>query len=133
MEGFPSIGSRVSIRGNIPSLVSSPDTNIGVVVDLDVTDVNGQTVKVRTVSATGRSTETWWYKAEQLTQMSTVSRESELIGIDVVFDGPPGHESGRFVEVEDEDGRGIGCGRWRERDDGYWALRFMVPSESVRR
>lgn len=44
--------------------------------------------------------------------------------IDVVFDGPPGHESGRFVEVEDSDGRSISFGEWLQRPDGYWALRF---------
>ena len=30
--------------------------------------------------------------------------------IDIVFDGPPSHESGRFVEVEDEAGRSIRVG-----------------------
>lgn len=44
--------------------------------------------------------------------------------IDVVFDGPPGHESGRFVEVEDSAGRSIRVGEWVERPDGYWAFRL---------
>jgi hypothetical protein len=48
--------------------------------------------------------------------------------IDVVFDGPPGPESGRFVEVEDEAGRSIELGEWVERPDGYWALRLQVPT-----
>ncbi len=26
----------------------------------------------------------------------------------IVFDGPPSHDSGRFVEVEDADGTGLG-------------------------
>ncbi len=44
--------------------------------------------------------------------------------IDIVFDGPPSHESGRFVEVEDATGASIGdFGEWVERDDKYWALR----------
>jgi hypothetical protein len=43
---------------------------------------------------------------------------------DVVFDGPPGHESGRFVEVEDESGASISVGEWVERPDGLWALRI---------
>ena len=47
--------------------------------------------------------------------------------IDIVFDGPPGHESGRFVEVEDETGKSIRLGEWVKRDDGYWALR--IPRE----
>lgn len=46
--------------------------------------------------------------------------------IDVVFDGPPGPESGRFVEVEDKDGKSIRRGEWLQRDDGYWVLRFRV-------
>ena len=44
--------------------------------------------------------------------------------IDIVFDGPPSHESGRFVEVEDDSGKSIGVGEWVERDDGLWALRL---------
>ncbi len=43
--------------------------------------------------------------------------------VDVVFDGPPGHESGRFVEVE-VDGKSIRLGEWIERGDGLWALRI---------
>ncbi|AOE44882.1 hypothetical protein BI084_gp70 [Gordonia phage Terapin] len=52
--------------------------------------------------------------------------------IDVLFDGPPGPESGRFVEVEvqypDGSRRGVRLGHWVKRADGpgseYWALRF---------
>lgn len=40
----------------------------------------------------------------------------------VVFDGPPSHESGRFVEVEDQAARSVGVGEWRERPDGLWEL-----------
>lgn len=43
---------------------------------------------------------------------------------DVVFGGPPGHVSGRFIGVEDEHGAGIRVGEWIERADGYWALRI---------
>lgn len=43
--------------------------------------------------------------------------------IDIVFDGPPAPESGRFVEVE-QDGRSISFGEWVKRDDGYWVLRL---------
>ena len=42
--------------------------------------------------------------------------------IRIVFDGPPGPEAGRFVEVEDEKGCSIDAGEWRKRDDGYWEL-----------
>lgn len=46
--------------------------------------------------------------------------------IDIVFDGPPSHESGRFVEVENQDGHSISIGEWIEREDGFWALRTPV-------
>jgi hypothetical protein len=42
----------------------------------------------------------------------------------VVFDGPPGPEAPRFVEVEDERGKSMNFGEWVQRPDGYWALRF---------
>lgn len=32
--------------------------------------------------------------------------------IDVVFDGPPSHVSGRFVEVEDDQGKSVHVGEW---------------------
>ena len=47
--------------------------------------------------------------------------------IDIVFDGPPAHESGRFVEVEDSEGKGINIGTWIEREDGFWVLRIADP------
>ena len=40
----------------------------------------------------------------------------------IIFDGPPGPVSGRFVEVEDETGKSISVGKWRERPDGFWEL-----------
>lgn len=40
----------------------------------------------------------------------------------VIFDGPPGPEAGRFVEVVDADGQSINAGRWIEQLDGTWAL-----------
>lgn len=42
--------------------------------------------------------------------------------IQIVFDGPPSHESGRFIEVEDANGKSISVGEWVHRPDGYWAL-----------
>jgi hypothetical protein len=44
--------------------------------------------------------------------------------VDIVFDGPPSHEAGRFVEVENAKGASINFGEWIERPDGYWALRI---------
>lgn len=46
--------------------------------------------------------------------------------IDIVFDGPPSHSSGRFVEVEDASGKSIRVGEWIARPDGLWALRLLV-------
>lgn len=46
--------------------------------------------------------------------------------MDIVFDGPPSHESGRFVEVEDATGKSINVGEWLQRPDGYWALRIAA-------
>jgi len=41
----------------------------------------------------------------------------------IVFDGPPSHQSGRFVEVEDGHGHGRKTsGGWTRREDGYWEL-----------
>ncbi|MCC6970453.1 MAG: hypothetical protein IT434_09550 [Phycisphaerales bacterium] len=53
--------------------------------------------------------------------------------LDVVFDGPPGHEPGRFVEVEDPDGRSVNAGEWIDRGDGLWALRIPRPTRLVSR
>lgn len=47
--------------------------------------------------------------------------------IDIVFDGPPAHESGRFIEVEDDCGNSISIGEWVARNDGYWVLRIPDP------
>jgi len=50
--------------------------------------------------------------------------------INIIFDGPPSHDSGRFVEVETDDGRSINIGEWIERPDEYWALRITeLPSD----
>lgn len=48
----------------------------------------------------------------------------------IVFDGPPGHEGGRFVEVENEHGESVRVGRWVERPNGYWALQLDAPTTS---
>ena len=44
--------------------------------------------------------------------------------IDILFDGPPGHDSGRFVEAE-VNGHSTGEGKWFQRGD-YWVLRFKA-------
>jgi hypothetical protein len=50
--------------------------------------------------------------------------------IRIVFDGPPGHESGRFVDVEDTNGRSIKIGEWVELPLGrapFYALEIDDP------
>ena len=46
--------------------------------------------------------------------------------INIVFDGPPGPEGPRFIEVETDDGYSIPVGEWQERPDGDWALRIAA-------
>lgn len=52
--------------------------------------------------------------------------QSEPEELYVVFDGPPSHESGRFIEVENANGEGRGPAQtgadWTEREDGLWTL-----------
>jgi len=43
--------------------------------------------------------------------------------LDIVFDGPPAPESGRFIECEVA-GRSVKVGEWIPGDDGYWRLRL---------
>lgn len=58
--------------------------------------------------------------------------------ISIIFDGPPGPEGPRFVEVEDRQGKSIKVGGWLEQADrGRWELRIPMekspisPSEAV--
>ena len=53
--------------------------------------------------------------------------------INVIFDGPPGPEGPRFIEVETDGGRSIRAGEWQERPDGSWALRIAaLPLQTAR-
>ena len=51
------------------------------------------------------------------------------VRLDVVFDGPPAHESGRFVECE-VDGKGVSAGKWVE-DGEFWRLRLEVSPSII--
>ena len=44
--------------------------------------------------------------------------------IHLVFDGPPEHVAGRFVEAENSAGESISVGRWEQRGE-YWHL--IIP------
>ena len=62
------------------------------------------------------------------------ARDNEVAAveyIDIVFDGPPGPEGDRFVEVEESRGRSINFGEWVQRPDGYWALRTEAQAAVV--
>ena len=65
-------------------------------------------------------------KGKRVFTANAIERPAEIQSgaIHIVFDGPPPHESGRFVEVEDSEGHGISIGEWHERDDGLWELRI---------
>ena len=49
--------------------------------------------------------------------------------INIIFDGPPGPESGRFVEVETDEGQGMGIGSWVDQNNGHWSLRIGPDDE----
>lgn len=65
------------------------------------------------------------YLSEVLQQRATNAATRDAF-IDIVFDGPPAHESGRFVEVENPDGASINVGEWIDRGNGLWALRIQT-------
>ena len=52
--------------------------------------------------------------------------EPSLGDVDIVFDGPPDQEAGRFVEVENHEGSSINIGTWVHRPDGFWVLRIPL-------
>lgn len=56
-----------------------------------------------------------------------MTKQSEYY-FDVLFDGPPGHLPGRFIDCLDEQGRGLGIGKWVDNGDGTWALRIPRPA-----
>lgn len=45
----------------------------------------------------------------------------------IVFDGPPNHESGRFVEVETRFGRSMRVGEWKQQGQ-FWHL-ILTPED----
>lgn len=52
--------------------------------------------------------------------------------VQIRFDGPPSHESGRFVEVEDADtGASIRFGEWKQ-DGDYWLLQFATIDDPAK-
>jgi hypothetical protein len=51
--------------------------------------------------------------------------EAAGLPVNVVMTEPPGPTS-QFVEVEDDEGRGLSVGEWRQRPDGMWSLRLIA-------
>jgi hypothetical protein len=52
---------------------------------------------------------------------------SETEYIDIVFDGPPRPDAGRFAEVENDRGESIALATWIKQRDGCWVLRIPMP------
>ena len=46
-----------------------------------------------------------------------------MSAINIIFDKRPGPDC-QFVEVENDKGKSITIGEWKERPDGLWALRI---------
>jgi len=63
---------------------------------------------------------------EMLNRIKDLERGSteEHQAINIIFDGPPDHDAGRFVEVETDDGKSINVGEWIKREEGVWVLRI---------
>ncbi len=53
----------------------------------------------------------------------------------IVFDGPPGPEAAKFIEVEDAQRRSVRVGEWTAAGGGYWKLGPFqeVPGAEVER
>jgi hypothetical protein len=55
-----------------------------------------------------------------------------MTGINIIFDGPPGPDGPRFVEVENDHGQSIRIGDWAEyqpegyEHEGFWRLRISL-------
>lgn len=45
----------------------------------------------------------------------------------IIFDGPPGPEAGRFVEVETRFGHSVNVGEWKQRGK-FWVL-VLTPDD----
>ena len=54
-----------------------------------------------------------------------------LIELDVMFDGPPSHEAGRFIDCHNaQTGEGVHWGEWLDNGDRSWSLigRAILPN-----
>lgn len=69
-----------------------------------------------------------WAQAEAKIVSALGGRAPDLR---IVFDGPPGPEAGRFVEVECAHGNSINVGAWHARGDGLHELRLADDPVSL--
>lgn len=102
------VGEPSELLKRLAAFVEAPDAKTFTIVkDGDQLLLNSWTVDLR---------------AKQFERLA--ASDTEAMRLHIVFDGPPGPEAGRFVEVETPDGRSVNAGTWHERDNGYWELRI---------
>lgn len=46
-----------------------------------------------------------------------------MVATEIIFDGMPGPDMPRFIEVEQE-GKSVNVGEWQPKRNGCWVLRF---------
>lgn len=80
----------------------------------------------------------WWPCVPSIRQAALAARDKELEEVRaghqvvrVIFDGLLNHESGRFIECEDEDGKSINAGEWKMLPDGLWELRITIDEAQL--
>lgn len=117
----------VDVRGDLHRLAAAIDEIEHDSLDLDKTEQLVDAARsvggaiLRGVADDWHATQVALAESERVpdVQKATVARGER---VHVIFDGPPGPESGRFVEVEDDRGNSIRAGEWSKRRDGLWVL-----------
>lgn len=90
---------------------------------------DGDGVVIR--DASGVDISKWLDRTDAALAAQQTQQEAAVKELHFVLDGPPSHESGRFVEVEDENGKSVNVGRWEQRGN-YWHLIVTAPPTGVR-
>lgn len=119
----PPTEADASLAREAASLVlSKMDKDVGIALDALITGIAPVIAAYRNMLAVEPSLLnpiSTWEHGEKLREART-----DEMHLDIVFDGPPGSQSGRFIEVENQEGKSICVGRWIDRGDGLWALRI---------
>ncbi len=119
LAALPAGDARVNIPDRVREIVrANKEMAEELTRDVDPVDV----IEAATVSRDPRA------KSDDRASDRTVADLRAFAYIDVVFDGPPAPEAGRFVEVEDPRGYSVNVGDWIDRGNGLWALRITMPS-----